>query len=461
MPNLGKIFKTKSNNKITPRRNNEHIQILCKDIQSVIVSFFSNISEILTWRHLCTYTMIRHSASFTCTKIYPMINTPNMNISKYFSDIRFAFLVIQLKCNAYTRSEFFNNQHDVETLICARYNTLNDSALKNIPKLKVLSCGNNVLFTDTGLRTLSNLTYLDCGSNNNFTDVAMRLLTKLTYLNIQFNNSITDESVKYLTNLQYLNPNDNITNNSLRCLTSLTELHESFNNVDMISRCKHLKKLTCDNMILSNSNIIHLTNLRILKAGPYSYFTDTLIKQLTKLTSLEYYVGITKITDESIKLLIDLKELTIVNLASYHKTFTDYGLSHLTNLQVLYLHGQNEFTDYGLLHLTNLRQLYCGNNKKFTDKSLMKLTKLTLLDCGDNRNFTDSGLMNLTQLNYLHCKLNDNFRFKYNTIKHIHYSQTPNTSLYFILSMVEHINKEPKKLTFSQRIRKYINDRIR
>jgi hypothetical protein len=432
------------------------LPIFCEYIQNIIVKFIDNINDLLAWKHICRYTFLNHSANFLCSKQYSMFNTPNIDLSRNNKNIKYDFPIIQLRCGPYVTSEFFTNQHELKTLICSQFNHLDDSVLFNNPKLEILCCYNNNSFTDNGLISIPNLIYLDCGTNNNFTDESIKKLTRLLCLDIHNNDKITDESIKHLTHLQHFIPNNNITMRSLQYLTKLTSLHNSYNNINMIRQNKNLKMLICNDLTLINNHIFHLTNLKILKCGPNTYFTDSIILRLTKLESLEFHTGKNKITDKSLKLLIDLKELSIINFLGYCENITDYSLKRLTNLQILYLYGHNNFTDCSLEKLSNLRELHCGDNYNFTNKSLSKLVKLNVLNCGSNINFTDEGLRYLTELKFIRWKFYGIFKFKYNDVLHIQYSHRYYLSLCFISAIVKHKSKTKTKLGFFQKIINYL-----
>lgn len=398
------------------------VDILNKDIQSIIVSYIDNKKDLLSWRHICKYTFIKHDAAFICTRSYNIFNTPKIDVSKRRRNIIYTFQIKYIKCGIYTKESVFINQSEVETLVCSYVNNFSDRILLKLPKLTTLYCYHNNTFTDLGLSTLTNLTNLNCGCNTNFTDESIKKLTNLKYLNIGSSTNITDESIKHLTKLEYLVPNGNITMDSLQYLTNLTELHDSFNTIDMILQCKKLRVLSCKNLVLHDEHISHLVDLKILNNGPNTYFTDNSISKLTKLRSLEIYAKYENITDSSIQNLVNLNELAIINLLNYPISITDHSLSKLVNLKLLYLYGHNSFTDNSLKCLTELTHLCCGGNTLFTNKGLSKLSKLKWLDCGSNINFNNKGIEKLYYLHFVNCRSNNNFKFKYVNVHHFRYT---------------------------------------
>jgi hypothetical protein len=117
----------------------------------------------------------------------------------------------------------------------------------------------------------------------------------------------------------------------------------------------------------------------ILESKHNSIITDEDLKDLSPLTELtitfdfEKYV---RITDKSITALSNLVKLTLIG----NSTITNKGLSCLTKLKKLMLQSDQMITDEGLINLTNLTELTLAGPTKITDIGIKYLTNLQTLD---------------------------------------------------------------------------------
>jgi hypothetical protein len=191
--------------------------------------------------------------------------------------------------------------------------------ISQLPKLKRLWLLMAGALTNQGLDELAkseSLTNIILGENSNVTVSGLKSLNRLKTLkslNIgdirQDNSSVIDLSgLTQLDNLE-------ITLHSVR-QQDKTEVYDSFKEQDLA--------------FLSNLN--NLTGISIRGRG----ITDNTTKYLTGLKSPKFLTistcGETKMTDESIKGLTDLKQLYLINIAGH---FTDKSLEYLSGMPAL------------------------------------------------------------------------------------------------------------------------------
>jgi V8-like Glu-specific endopeptidase len=132
-------------------------------------------------------------------------------------------------------------------------------------------------------------------------------------------------------------------------------------------------------------------------------------QNFANITSLIFYGKTYQVTDEEMKSVEKLTNLTSLDLSwSLHLTDTGLeSLENLTNLTSLNLHACRKFTDIGLLsleNLTNLTSLNLNSCWQLTDiglQSLEKLTHLTSLDLDGCHELTDAGIKSLAKLTHL------------------------------------------------------------
>lgn len=148
---------------------------------------------------------------------------------------------------------------------------------------------------------------------------------------------------------------------------------------------KRIFKITVEK-IKSLSNHIEITGLLNI--------TDDNLKKLDHLESI--YLEYNTITDEGIKNLTNLKQLTLCDAIG----ITDEGIKYLTNLTALSLHFDTSITNRGLQSLTNLEYLSLYANDSITDEGIKSLTKLRSLQLA-NKNITIAGLIGLKNLEKL------------------------------------------------------------
>jgi hypothetical protein len=147
-------------------------------------------------------------------------------------------------------------------------------------------------------------------------------------------------------------------------------------------------------------------------------FTDEHLKAIASLPQLTHFVvegECHQFTDKGLISLSTLKKLTYLTLTGINNKFTDRGLQalySLKNLTFLLLQGNhNKFTDKGLISLSlgaleNLKLLVLdGFSNEFTDKGLISLIVLEnlklLVLIGFYNEFTDEGLISLSTLKNL------------------------------------------------------------
>ena len=189
--------------------------------------------------------------------------------------IIFRKLLIQDKLNFRSTCKRYCNLQPI--LVNGKYHSLlNDSILKTLPKLVLLVIDNSRI-TDKGLSYVQDLACLSIWKNSVVSNKGLQKLKKIKLLSISDKKKISDIGLEHLCQLKYL----------------------------YISGCTKL--------------------------------TTRIIANNTNLQYLQLYGKITKNIDDSIlKLLVNLKVLILCN-ERFKLKITNYGLSHLNNLRLLYL----------------------------------------------------------------------------------------------------------------------------
>lgn len=167
-----------------------------------------------------------------------------------------------------------------------------------------------------------------------------------------------------------------------------------FKNVSkeqLINKDKNIFKKIYDRPFIHDIfNIIQIQKLP-------RYFDDSYLINFKYLMHLNC-INLNKITDESVKYLIN------ISLLQCNDLITDNSISKLTNLLILDLGNNKLITDNSLQYLTKLTKLIINDVvDQISDKSISKLTNLVNLYLGYNRvcNITNISINKLTNLNYL------------------------------------------------------------
>lgn len=291
------------------------------DIQSIIVSYFDNYVDLLSWRHTCTQTNYIFSIYFKFHKL---------------SDI---FIVTHLRLESNGSGNVTDN--DMKKMVT--YIDCNiDTTIKNLhtfPNLKTLKCSFNsgIVYIPPTLEKLT------CGWNRNLTDDLVMKLTNLRVLKCQHNDFISFESISQLINLEHLE------------LGYKTEVYDV-----TFEKLTKLKFLRCNLCILTDLTLLYLPNLEHLSCGSGSVFTDIGLSYVPKLTALDCGAS-TRFTNDGFKHVPNFIFLDCNSSAS----LTDEALIYLPNLEVLDC-GSSTFTNEGLKTLKRLKILYPRYNQKIS-----------------------------------------------------------------------------------------------
>jgi hypothetical protein len=230
------------------------------------------------------------------------------------------------------------------------------------------------------------------------TNDTLALCTKLESLRLKGSPLVTDAGILPIaTNLTALGitagqgVNNLLTDKSLKMCVNLTSLDLTSNSSISDTGVRALTKLTTLN----------------LGGGQFSYMrgfdlhvSNVSLKKLRSLTSLNLSNN-QRITDSALLYLPNLVELDI----SYSSLITNRGLCVLTHLKTLSLRGNATVSDEGLVPLVNLTSLDLNSNQVITDNALMKLTNLLSLvlegSVFSRPVISDYGLQRCTQLTSL------------------------------------------------------------
>ncbi len=238
--------------------------------------------------------------------------------------------------------------------------------LANCKLLESLSIG-SLGMTDESMRYIGDLKNLENLSivDSNFTEKGMSQianLTKLKQLNLYYCSNLTNKSLAKLAALKSLQSLEisyaNITVGGLSRLNELPNLiHLHLGNVHQddggmdISKLINLEDLSLTTMYkridstivydkLHNSDLACLAKLSKLKRVqlPGYGLDDNALKYFSNLTHLEfiniYCAGELSITDEGIKYLAGLKNLSDIRIKDGH--FTDKSLEYLSDMTTIY-----------------------------------------------------------------------------------------------------------------------------
>jgi Leucine-rich repeat (LRR) protein len=195
---------------------------------------------------------------------------------------------------------------------------------------------------------------------------------------------VTDYESASLTTLDLVNTNGcySITS-SIKLLKNLSTLTIGNDTVNDIK------------FIISDDDILGLTNLTSLDIGQSTFISDRGIKELTNLT---YLVSSFLISDRGIK---ELTKLSNLNLES-SVNITDEGLMRLEkNIHTLDINHNWNISSECLKNLTNITRLNISYNHKISENSMKNLTNLTSLNIEGNEYITDRVMKEFVNLTHL------------------------------------------------------------
>ena len=389
--------------------------INCYDVNNLITSFISNLSDLLNWSSVCT-------SNYNNTyEVLFMIILKNPILYKRYI---LRFVQADPKCP----SVCIRRLKHANTLICN--NRITNYTLSKLTNLVSLHLHNNTLITDNSLGLLTNLTKLNIHENYKITDISISNLKKLTYLHCgTFNVNLTDNSIKHLTKLTVLyTSNINICDSTIMQLTSLTELYCNYNprlTNDCFNYITNLTHLSVGKNLFNIEGISRLHNLTYLNINSETYISDNnYFKYMPKLTYLDCSYN-NMITDEALIYLHNLKYLKKCNQllsdnslrylnnlifldCGYNNNFTNYSFSKLTNLNVLLCGYNKHIRNKTLSFFPNLKHLHCCRNKYISDIGVNSLMNLLVLDVGNNTSITHNSIIKLNKLIFLDYRRNIN-----------------------------------------------------
>jgi Leucine-rich repeat (LRR) protein len=270
----------------------------------------------------------------------------------------------------------------------------------------VVSFRNYRSITNQELRSLTNLTSLSLEFNGAISDDGLSTLTQLTALQLE-SVSITNRSLSVLTNLTSLRLVSGIlgyagldaqvrvqrNDNGLSSLVNLTHLHLDANarwTTVCIDDLTNLVSLSMSRCAVHGIQV--LTNLTSLYIGDSAYFydqskaepleDDALVNSLSHLQSLDIMGGYELFSNSE---LMQMTNLTALNLSYDSENISDAGLSGLTLLRTLNLDENGIITNAGISNLTNLTSLSLNGDNLITKDGITTLTNLTFLGLNGNR----------------------------------------------------------------------------
>lgn len=393
------------------------------DIHQLIVSFIDNFTDLMSWRHTCRDTFHEYTASFCCTRMYPFMITPHVNVTE---DTNLSLLSRRHYIKSLTitngrvKNEHICNMINLERLIIQTKNIyLTENAFSRLSNLKTLHCHCHININDATLQRLPNLTDLDCSYCYEITGKALSQMTNLVRLNclgvpLNMLDDLNLSFIENLTKLEELTINDNIYKykNELSNLVNLKQLNIPHNRVlhniirpDIAKLLPKLEYVECGDYEFTDEHIMYLSNIKSLICGKNSFFTDLSLKNLTKLEIFD-------IANAHMIVSVSVFK-SLVNLTEFHSgrvQFPDIAFINMSNMESLYCDDNTIITDMCLSYMPNLTNLDCGRNKNFTDSGISQLEYLESLECGSNITITDYSLFNLPYLTKLGCGLNRNFR---------------------------------------------------
>ena len=388
------------------------------DIHELIISFISNFTDLMNWRHTCREFFHDYTASFYCTRMYPFMITPYVNVT---DDTNLSLLSRRHYVKSLTiskgriKNEHIWNMTALERLIIRTKNIyLNEGAFIRLSNLRTLHCNWHININDTVLQRLPNLTDLDCSYCYEITGKALAQMTNLVKLNclgvpVNVQDDLNVSFIGHLTKLEELTINDSVYRykTELSRLVNLRRLNIPRDKLrpDAVKILPRLEYVECGDYEYTDEHIMYLTNLKYLSGGKNSFFTDLSLKNLT---SLEIFKPNRAKMSVSVGTIGSLVNLTVFHCGTLQ--VPDFAFLRMQRLLQLYCDDNLVVTDIGLSYIPNLITLDCGRNTNFTDKGVSQLTSLRALDCGSNVNLTDNTLSKLPFLIDLGCGLNRNFR---------------------------------------------------
>lgn len=383
------------------------------DLHDFIVSFIDNFKDLLNWRHVCHNTFHNYTAQFYCSRMYPFIQTPYVNITNATNLnllIKRSYIKNIIIHTSSIQDKYIKELKNLEYLNIDTYTyNLTNSAFKNLTNLKTMIYNNNTDIDDIAISRLTNLTNLSCFNCIKITANALAKLTNLAILDCSSNQYLDTSFVRHLTKLECLTIDGNVQNDisNLTPLVNLKVLNIRKLGIipEILRVLPNIIYLKCGEYDYHDIHITTLTKLKELVCGTNCVFTDLSILNLKNLTILKLNKSKSVISDNAINGLINLTELNCG-----YSQITDNAFKLLTKLQSLQCERNITITNEALQYLPNLLEFRCGHNTNFTDSGVILLTKLVILNCEHNTNLTDISLLNLPNLKILCCGINHNFR---------------------------------------------------
>lgn len=384
------------------------------DLQDIIISFIANFIDLMSWRHTNRSTFHDYTASFYCTRMYPFIKTPyvNVTVDTNLSLLRrrYQYVTSLVITKGRITNEYLASLINLEYLeLSNRDLCLTEFAFGGLLNLRSLHCNNCAFIDYSILKKLPNLTDLECSSCVRVTSLSLSQLTnlvKLTCVNIL---DLNTSFVGNLTKLEDLTIDASVYNHKIELsyLTNLKRLYTPYDKIhpDIVKILPKLESIECGDYEFTDEHITNLTNLKSLICGKNCFFTDLSLKKLTKLE-------IFNIGKSDVIISVSIFR-SLVNLTEFHSggaQFPDVAFINMTNMEVLYCDDNFALTDMCLSYMPNLTSIDCGRNTNFTDNGISQLTYLKKLDCGSNIILTDYTLYKLQFLTNLCCGFNRNFR---------------------------------------------------
>ena len=178
-----------------------------------------------------------------------------------------------------------------------------------------------------------------------------------------------------------------------------------------------------DGPLVEDSDLKQLSNLTHLSLASESNMSDTGLKHLTQLTTLQldYYQEITGIgicpfkiqnlyldsNSFNLSLIKTFQNLVELRFGDNIEVVDSYFLENMLSLKSLSINKSQKITNSLLGSLTNLTSLGLFGNECITDDGLKPLVNLCKLDLSFNGSITNQALENLTNLTTLNLNGND------------------------------------------------------
>lgn len=111
-----------------------------------------------------------------------------------------------------------------------------------------------------------------------------------------------------------------------------------------------------------------------------------------------------ELSDEALKYMPNLKTLEL----EYNNRITDNGLQLIPKIETLTMICNTIITNHGLSYLRNIVTLNLGMNNKITDDGLIYISTVEILHLDHNLHITNNGLLCLPRLKELYVSHNHN-----------------------------------------------------